>query len=146
MDLEDLTGGSGNARTASFGDNVSFLQRLYYGSIKPGLSFPTGKALVIYDWRLGLMYRIGQILVITYTFYNIYVKQLHLAPSNPSGTYTMGVLDYNLISAQTTLHESLLDGSETYCSDIGDYYYSYDSGEKPEYVSLFVEAGLELRR
>ncbi|KAK3272368.1 hypothetical protein CYMTET_19337 [Cymbomonas tetramitiformis] len=58
----------------------------------------------------------------------------------------MGVLDYNLISAQTTLHESLLDGSETYCSDIGDYYYSYDSDNdgifEPEFCAGSMSSSL----
>ncbi|KAK3240966.1 hypothetical protein CYMTET_49234 [Cymbomonas tetramitiformis] len=110
--------------------NFGFPERTWYGKIKPSLTFPTSKMLVIADWRLALLNRALQLGVLVYVLFNLISEQAFLLLEVPTNVMTMYSSFGNLTRKQDEVWAQLqtqdAEASPAYCISGSKYDYVWD--------------------
>ncbi|KAK3257689.1 hypothetical protein CYMTET_33236 [Cymbomonas tetramitiformis] len=111
--------------------NFGFLERMWYGTVKPALVFPTSKVVVIADWRIALLNRGLQIVVLGYLLFNLLEQQTFLLLDVPTNVLTMYSSTGNLTSVQRTVWKQLQDRNHDHEESAYPYCWS---GSSYDYV------------
>ncbi|KAK3236650.1 hypothetical protein CYMTET_53218, partial [Cymbomonas tetramitiformis] len=101
-----------------------------WATVKPLLTLPTPKMICIIDWRLGLLLRLMQALILGVISYNIMLGQTFLVKEIPKGVISLEMYDGYVNTEQIEFHDNWKNGDpeiEDMCAS-EDNKYNYDYG------------------
>lgn len=109
----------------AYDGTLSPLEKIWYYCLKPTLVFPTSKVIKIVDWRLALIFRGLQAIILVYFTWQALKHQQYLRKEVPENVLSVYVTGGNVTQRQFHLYEVQRTGSDpspnNYCNSNSSY-------------------------